>query len=577
MQHMDSLLINALVFASSRRAGGCLYRPNNGSYRSSSVYHRPRRKEAQFREPDVTEIRRSRVALQQQQFTPVQLTRDDFKGLVASYSNTSDGFDLQLKPAVRPAAVPEPQLDPENEPQRQSTGTATHKFYSPRNPDGPSFGPPFDEKTRQSPIHPYRNHKGLEDEDKDILITQRKLAAASGDIDRPWEDIFMLYKELPSPGVRYLSRSTVKRILYRMSVTEQIKESSMMNYLSILNDMKLAGQEITTDQWTSGMHLAGRCFAKVTAAEAESALLIWKEMEHSAGVKSSEVTFGVLYDVAVKAGKFRLADMILKEMDNRGLKWDRFHHVGMIYYYGLKGEGEKVREAYHSLVEAGEIVDTVVINCVIASLLRAGETSGAVEVFERMKRLHAKSVGIAIPLTDWRGVRNMRKLFVRIAALFKEKAEERRKFQESIPIAPNLITYSILIEHYGVKLGELDRVIDLLNEMPLYKVNVSGRIFIAILKGFSNHGGIRYSIWTQRRLESVWEALSRACSQGTEDVYLGKWMAIWALRAFAKCAGRDRTLEVWEEIKNKWKPTVEDAAVVQGVMGQVLVSRGTRQ
>ena len=38
------------------------------------------------------------------------------------------------------------------------------------------------------------------------------------------------------------------------------------------------------------------------------------------------------------------------------------------------------------------------------------------------------------------------------------------------------------------------------------------------------------------------------------DFYISKWIVVWALRAFAKCSGKSRTVDVWEEIKQKWHP-----------------------
>ncbi|KAK5182169.1 hypothetical protein LTR16_010282, partial [Cryomyces antarcticus] len=164
----------------------------------------------------------------------------------------------------------------------------------------------------------------------------------------------------------------------------------MERYLSIVDDMKEAGIPMTVAEWNTAVAFAGRWYERVTAAEVENALHIWKEMEHQAGVQGTNVTFNILFDIATKAGKYVLAEMIMKEMQKRNLKYNRYFRFGLIYYYGLRADGDGVRRAYKDFVEAGEIVDTAVMNCVMVSLIRAGEPTAAEEVFLRMKRLNAQ-------------------------------------------------------------------------------------------------------------------------------------------------------------------------------------------
>lgn len=316
----------------------------------------------------------------------------------------------------------------------------------------------------------------------------------------------------------------------------------------------------------------GRCFTRVTAVEVENALRVWNEMEQEAGVQSGKVTFGILFDIAAKAGKFVLAEMILQEMSNRRLPLNRFAKTGLIYYHGLKGDGQGVRKAYLALVDAGHTVDNVVMDCVVASLLRAGETPAAEQVYERMKGMSARKIGAIRPLPTWRGTRELGRVLEQAARIFKNDSQKRQQLQDEQWLAPDLRTFTILIGHHIAVTGELRRVIRLLEDMQSLGIPLHGRIFLRIFKGFALHGGIRYTSWTKARLESVWNALSLALDDRVPDVQLQKWMVVWIMRAFAKCCGRARALEIWAEIKTRWKPDNAENDTVHHILREILDS-----
>ncbi|KAI9785717.1 MAG: hypothetical protein M1839_008734 [Geoglossum umbratile] len=401
----------------------------------------------------------------------------------------------------------------------------------------------------------------------------RKLAGSLLSKYTPHEMIYELYKALPSPRVPYLSRRTIRLLLHRLSVVERKTEASMLRYLSVVDDMKIVGIPLTTGEWSSAIAFVGRCFSRVSQAEIESALYLWKEMEGEAGMRGSTVTFNILFDVAAKAGKFALAEMILMEMRSRGLELDRYARVGLIYYYGLKGDGNGVRRAYRELVDAGEIVDTVVLNCVIAALVKAGEAAAAEQVYERMKVMHRKRSGAPLPPRDWRGAREISKLLRGAVKAATEKPEHYERLQKKSSVAPDLQTYRILAIHHAVCTGELENLAKLLAEMQFFQIPLHGSIFLALFKGFSIHGGVRYTTWTRSRLESVWNSYRSALDDKVEQLYLGKWMVIWLLRSFARCTGKQRTLEVWEEIRERWTPRNNEMEIVVGVLGELLSER----
>jgi pentatricopeptide repeat protein len=217
----------------------------------------------------------------------------------------------------------------------------------------------------------------------------RKLKKLLEDDEVPHDKVFETYKRLPSPGVVYLELDTVRALLHHLSVVERPSPLAMQRFLSILDDMKNAHIHISRAEWTSAIYLTGRAMGTVSSDDLQAALNTWRDMERRAGVKGGFVTLNVLFDLAVKAEKFQLAETFFQLVKERNLRLHRHFRISMIYYYGILQNGNAVRRAYQDLVNAGDIVDTVVLNSVIAALIRAGEPSAAEHVFERMKRLHA--------------------------------------------------------------------------------------------------------------------------------------------------------------------------------------------
>lgn len=389
--------------------------------------------------------------------------------------------------------------------------------------------------------------------------------------------ILEAYSALPFPGVVHLSPWKRRLLLKRLSTVENKNPRGLARYLSIVDDMKAAGLPMIGAEWNSILAFTGRCFSPVQATEVESVLQIWKEMEQDSSVESGEVTFNILFEVAAKAGKYALAGMILKEMRARGLPLNRFARTNLIYYHGLQGDGDAVRYAYKAFVEAGEIVDTIVMNCVIASLILAGEPQAAELVYERMKRMYSVATNGSLQSHhNWKRCRDLGRTLNRAVRHLRSESEEHQTLQNKQLLCPNLRTYAILIEYHVEQTGELRRIIALLQEMQTFGVPMHGRIFVKLFKGFAKNGCVRYTSWTSGRLEKVWTSLLAALGpQGgdeaavPDDMYVGKWMVIWAVRAFYCCSGHARAMDIWAELRWRWKPNQEEEAAVLTLLGDI--------
>ncbi|KAI4640130.1 uncharacterized protein J4E78_010715 [Alternaria triticimaculans] len=408
----------------------------------------------------------------------------------------------------------------------------------------------------------------------------KKLEDLLKDDESPHDEVFDTYKKLQSPGVVYLTTMTIRALLHHLAIVERPTPIAAQRFLSVLDDMKTAHIHIVRSEWTSAIHLTGRAMGTVSDDDLQNTLRIWQDMEHRAGLKGGYVTFNVLFNIAVKAGKYTLAETFMKEMQARKLPMHRHYRVALLYYYGVLQNGDAVRKAYLDLVSAGDIVDTVVMNAVIASLMRAGEPSAAEHVFERMKRLHAQrsatARGHVFFNRTWRDRRVLGMKFRDEARRLKKEGgdEELKQLQDLAPIGPDSRTYGILIRHHAAVAGNIDRVNDLLQEMKYNSVSLDGTIFIVIFHGFNSFGGVRYSSWTLSRLEKIWTQYLKALnSNNMERTWLSSLAVIAALRAFGRCATPERILTAWNEIRDLWHPDERELEAALAVLRRLVPRR----
>lgn len=345
-------------------------------------------------------------------------------------------------------------------------------------------------------------------------------------------DLYQAYKRFPHPGVAWLPKGIQRFFLQRMSTPWTRSRRAMLRYLSIIDDMQYARLPITSAEWSSAIYLAGRSVANVTMAEVDAAIVMWRKMERDAGVKATNVTFNILFDIAVRAGKYALAETFLKEMYARDLRLNRLGRVSMIFYHGVRGDGDAVRRTYRDFIDAGEIVDTLVLNCVIASLLRAREPSGAEQIYERMRDLQKRLVSgtradgsetfyTRYPGPSAGGPTLEREMGPNALGRILQKAPHLQKIlpdhhtdlQDIMPLRPDHITFRALISYHANVSGDLDRVTVLLKEMTEeFKLPIRSVFFLLLFKGFALHGGSRghHTKWTFQRLELAWDACRKA-------------------------------------------------------------------
>lgn len=545
---MDNFFINALVQAGSCRKHAKHTQTWQDASLAPSLHHRPRRKRSMGVEESVRQFghaARSRGQQpaaepaqpnepeQQQQSEEKKATQEDFKSLVDFYGSGDMRLETWKEQEEREAREAE-----EQEQEMEAGG-------------------PVGDESAHIPFHelhrPWPNNDEVENESIGELEELLEHDGLSPEI------AYQIYTTLSWPRAAYLSYSTIRNLLHCLGVVQHRTEASMMRYLSVIDDLKAAEIPIAVADWNMAIQLAGKCFRKITNNEVESALYLWREMEHKAGTKGNHFTFNILFDLAVKAGKYKLAEMIRNEMRDRGLKMDRYFRTGVILWRGLTRDGDGVREAYKELVEAGEIVDTTVMNCVITALIKAREPAAAEQVFLRMKNMYSSQSNSKPTPRDWRQRRELGYMLARATENVRGNTQAQKEIQEASPVGPDYATFKILIKHHAITSGNIDRVTELLDEMDrVFSIPLQGDMFYTLLFGFYHHGGIRYTSWTKGRLESTWRAFMMSLESGIEDFYLDRTISTAAILAFSKCMGKEKTLQVWEEIRNKWNPPESD-------------------
>lgn len=387
----------------------------------------------------------------------------------------------------------------------------------------------------------------------------RQLEAHLEDREASEEDIFDCYMDLPSPRMAYLSRRSRKLLFNRLGVVETKTEQTFMRFMRAFEDARALDKPVYKTDWNTAIHLAGTVLEKMSGNGLQEALSLWQQMEMQAGIKACNTTFNILFDIATKAGKFVLADMLYREMEHRGVKFDRYFRVGYIYYQGLKRSGVGVRDAYQQLVNSGEIIDTAVISCVMTALLNCGEPAAAEQLFERAKRLHAEKTDLHLPATGWRERRGMGKL---LDHAMQASEEERAAIARVAPIAPDAKTYRNLM-HFHIVAGNIDRVDQLRREMLGRGLQVSGELWMYYFRAFNVHGGSLYSSWTARSLEKTFEAFVRAVDDEKDPTHVGGTALKLVAKAYMQCTDESRTRAVLDLLLERCEPDGETLAEVE--------------
>ncbi|KAI1810018.1 hypothetical protein GGS20DRAFT_569302 [Poronia punctata] len=402
------------------------------------------------------------------------------------------------------------------------------------------------------------------------LLSEWRRRPAMLNHDMLWE----IYQSIPEPRIAYIPSHTRHELFAALAAVERKDQISMLRYFAVVADVKNYGLALTRDEWRSAMSFTARYVHSTSETELEAVLKLWRQMEKESNTSADPMIFNVLFDTASKAGKFALAEMVYQEMARRGFQYDRYHHTTLIHFFGLQRDSDGVRVAYREMVEAGEIIDTLVLNCVIASLIRCGEEGSAEYVYEKMKA-SVRNIPLIPPRerTLAKVMTGAMKMFTRVA---RKNPDMLPAFQKTILTVPDVNTFRILIAHYGEVLGDLNKVTGFLDEMSYYNVPLHTVIFKALFKSFNQHGGPG-SDWSASALRNVFKAFLKALDSNAAEVTITPTLAVGVILAHSRFVSEDELLDIYEELRSRWKLNDDDTRFVFEHLKKLLDKPSTRK
>ena len=95
------------------------------------------------------------------------------------------------------------------------------------------------------------------------IPTVRALATALWQEEKSTQYLFRLYRDLPIPGVSYLSKRTRGELLRRFSKPPNRRWVDARRYLALVEDMITSKLPLSLSLWTSAIHMAGRAAGRV--------------------------------------------------------------------------------------------------------------------------------------------------------------------------------------------------------------------------------------------------------------------------------------------------------------------------
>ncbi|KAI5844159.1 hypothetical protein BZA05DRAFT_177210 [Tricharina praecox] len=362
------------------------------------------------------------------------------------------------------------------------------------------------------------------------------------------ESLFELYRNLPGSRLPYLDRITMERFIVRLMTVPLRDQVAMLRYLTLIEDMKASKIPITRHEWNQAMSFVLKAFKQTTAAEMRAAYELWAQSEGDHGVNADLTTFNILLDGASNSKSPALAQSILKEMRTRNMKYDRFTYTALMMYHAHIGDGAKIRQVYQGLVDAGEIVDTVVLNTLMTALVIVGEEDDALRIFAFMKRAGAIAEKSPTPeMVEYRACRSFAQKLKRPGARNSKRYMEELK----VVLGPDIGSFHLFV-HLNCRKANWDRAQDFIRDMKTFGLVLPDSVYLSLLKGFAWWGSPDpYGQWNPARLENVLNVVL------DEQAGLIKWQrvyAVWVVRAVAKVYVNGEVLErVWQEVMQQWK------------------------
>jgi pentatricopeptide repeat protein len=369
--------------------------------------------------------------------------------------------------------------------------------------------------------HPPRLVEGKYDYDVESPSVAELIEAVHSNPKNTSQYLFSLYRNIPSPGVEKLPSRTRGALLRQMANPPNRRPVDVRRYLALVDDMIACNIPMSRSLWTTAISFAGRRSGKGRTKKRNivRAIGLWQQMEHHANIEADEVVFNVLYDSAIKAGAFSIAERLEQEMIKREIPSTRYSLIPKLYYHAERQDLEGISRTFDDFVQSGNIVDTVILNGLLSAFLKAGDTETAEGIYERMLLAQNTRKNTSLPAditghslsTRFEIYRSTTKRLGRLLklsdALKDHLPNHYRAFQESLPLTPDTRTFHILLRHYAITTGRFDKVLYIIRDMEnTFKSPPRHMIYSTLFEGFSIHGKTKKQTWTANRLWLLWHS-----------------------------------------------------------------------
>ncbi|KAF2150535.1 hypothetical protein K461DRAFT_280539 [Myriangium duriaei CBS 260.36] len=430
----------------------------------------------------------------------------------------------------------------------------------------------------------WTRREDIRDENVERIVSslEEQLARQSPDL----KSVFETYSRLPEPRISYLYPRTVTSLLQMLRQVQVKTAEIVKQYFAVMDDMVRSGLAPSMRDFTSGLVFVGKTAGINPGYGLARALKIFRRMEQY-GIRRADIfTFNTLGDLALRAHRLDVFRDLLRELSYRKIPHDRYTWLLKLRYWGLRNNANRIKRTYREMVAEGELIDTVVLNCVIRQLIIVHDAFTAEKTFERMKDIESSKPQEerATPPEEWNKQIQLAKMLRYASWLFRHDHENLKKLQHATPTSPNTYTYRMIVKHHCITTGNLHRVVDLLEEMQQRGLLITRPIFWMVFNGFERNTSGKFSPWNISQLDSMFELfvhyvkLSRETKKSeTSQKYdyrcdLNGRTIEKLVRAYAQHSDGARLRQIWETIRPMWKAT---KATIENMESYVVVLENT--
>ncbi|KAI5778235.1 hypothetical protein EDC01DRAFT_674790 [Geopyxis carbonaria] len=347
--------------------------------------------------------------------------------------------------------------------------------------------------------------------------------------------VYEAYAALPGARLPLLTGRELDKLLTRFMTVPIRDQTTMLQYLSIIDDMNTCALRVTVNEWNQAISFITKASKYTSAAEVRAAFELFSQAEKDHGFRPNITTFNILLYGAMKSGSVQVVDQLLVELRRRELAFDRFTYTTLITHCGITGDSQGASDVYKNMVAAGEIIDTAVLNALMTALLRCEKLAAAEQLYTYMKTAGSKDPRPPLLDEDWQIRRSE-------AQQYKDYSSLRRAPNKVVPrLGPDAATFGLLTLSHSLQ-GNWDGVQAVLADMAQFGVPVGRSTYAALLRGFAWHGP-GAAAWSRPRLEGLLRDVMDA------RIEWNRQMCIAVVKAVAKCYDEVGVLEkVWAEI-----------------------------